>query len=149
MALSDQIRRLRKAQGISQEKLARIADLSLNLIGRLEGGQVKDPHLGTLIGLADALDTTVSELIGEESAVPLGDAREGEGRGDVVIDLPYSTHEEREMAVKEAFLQGQDMCLDMADVPGAVVSACIQADPSRVVLTFETRESSSKAGGAR
>jgi transcriptional regulator with XRE-family HTH domain len=76
LALKDRIRELRKAQGLSQEKLARQADLSLNLIGRLEGGQVTDPHYSTLRGLARALGVPVEDLVSEEPLISRPEVRE-------------------------------------------------------------------------
>ena len=69
MALSDRLRRLRKEQGLSQEAVARRADIGLRAYGELERGIAKDPHLTTLEGIASALGTTVAELVGEESEV--------------------------------------------------------------------------------
>jgi transcriptional regulator with XRE-family HTH domain len=76
MALEDlgvRIRALRKQRGLAQEALARRADVSLNLVGRLELGMVKNPHYLTLAGLARALDVTVEELV-EEPSAPLAHA---------------------------------------------------------------------------
>jgi transcriptional regulator with XRE-family HTH domain len=76
MALEDlgvRIRALRKERGLAQEALARRADVSLNLVGRLELGMVKNPHYLTLVGLARALDVTVEELV-EEPSAPLAHA---------------------------------------------------------------------------
>jgi transcriptional regulator with XRE-family HTH domain len=71
---------LRKAQGLSQEKLARQADLSLNLIGRLEGGQVTDPHYSTLRGLARALGVPVEDLVREPALAGKAEAPREAGR---------------------------------------------------------------------
>lgn len=59
------LRERRKELGMSQEEVARRAGVSLNLINRLERGVVADPHISTLFGIASALDTKVSVLIGE------------------------------------------------------------------------------------
>jgi transcriptional regulator with XRE-family HTH domain len=68
--LGDHIRTIRKVRGLSQEALARRADVSLNLVGKLELGIVTNPHYATLAGLARALDVTVEELV-KEPPVPL------------------------------------------------------------------------------
>ena len=70
MALSERLRKLRKEQGLSQEAVARRADIGLRAYGELERGIAKDPHLTTLEGIASALGTTVAELVGEEPEVP-------------------------------------------------------------------------------
>jgi|SRR5829696_6464090 len=72
--LGEHIRTVRKERGLSQEALARRADVSLNLVGRLELGMVKNPHYGTLAGLARALDLTVEELVEEPEASTTGKA---------------------------------------------------------------------------
>lgn len=69
MTIGARIRASRKAEGLSQEGLARRADTSLNVISRLERGEIGDPHVSTLTRIADALGTTVSELLSEEVAL--------------------------------------------------------------------------------
>jgi transcriptional regulator with XRE-family HTH domain len=66
MAIGPRVRERRIALGLSQEQLARRADISLNAMGKLETGRIIDPHYSTLSGLAHALGTTVAELVGEE-----------------------------------------------------------------------------------
>jgi transcriptional regulator with XRE-family HTH domain len=66
MDLSKRVRTRRRALELSQEALARRADVSMSLINQLERGLVSDPHYSTLAGLADALGMSISELIGEE-----------------------------------------------------------------------------------
>ena len=65
MDIGSRIRAARKAAGLSQEELARRADLSLNGFADIERGHIKDPHYSTLVSLADALGVSVSELMGE------------------------------------------------------------------------------------
>jgi len=59
---------MRKDLGLSQEALARGAGVSLNLINKIERGVVVDPHYSTLAGIADALQTSVANLTGEETS---------------------------------------------------------------------------------
>jgi transcriptional regulator with XRE-family HTH domain len=66
--LGDHIRTLRKARGLSQEALARRADVSLNLVGKLELGMITNPHYTTLAGIARALDVRVEELVEPEAS---------------------------------------------------------------------------------
>jgi transcriptional regulator with XRE-family HTH domain len=70
--LGKRVRARRQALNLSQEALARRADVSLNLINRVERGETRDPHISTLANIADALSVPVGELIGE--AVPLVEA---------------------------------------------------------------------------
>jgi transcriptional regulator with XRE-family HTH domain len=74
--LSNRLRSLRKERGLSQEAVARRADIGLRAYGDLERGRASDPHYSTLEGVAQALGTTVAELVGEEAAVPLAKASE-------------------------------------------------------------------------
>jgi DNA-binding XRE family transcriptional regulator len=53
--LSIRIKALRQEQGISQEQLARMADLKLSNLAKLEGGFNSNPTLLTLESLAKVL----------------------------------------------------------------------------------------------
>jgi transcriptional regulator with XRE-family HTH domain len=63
--LGENIRAARKARDLSQEALARKADVSLNLIGRIELGLVTNPHYATIEGIARSLEMTVEQLVEE------------------------------------------------------------------------------------
>jgi transcriptional regulator with XRE-family HTH domain len=56
------IKPLRDQKGLTQERLAEKASLSLGYIARLEIGR-HDPSLSTLVKLATALKMTVGELV--------------------------------------------------------------------------------------
>jgi transcriptional regulator with XRE-family HTH domain len=71
MSIGPRVRERRKAQRLSQEQLASQAGLTWSAIQRLEAEQVTDPHYSTLSSIALVLGTTVAELVGEESALPL------------------------------------------------------------------------------
>lgn len=58
------LREIRKARGYTQNKLAIKSGLSRQAIVVIESGQ-KSPTLNTLAKIANALDVTVSQLIGE------------------------------------------------------------------------------------
>jgi transcriptional regulator with XRE-family HTH domain len=64
--LGERLRILRKARGLSQEAVARRAEIGLRAYGDLERGRASDPHYSTLEGIAYALNTTVAELVSEE-----------------------------------------------------------------------------------
>ena len=61
--ISKNLRRMREAKGLSQEKLARLADVANNTIIRIEGGKNQNPTLDTLKKIAKALEVSVNELI--------------------------------------------------------------------------------------
>jgi len=62
--LAKNITRLRKAKGLSQEKLARLADVANNTLIKMESGENQNPTLETLKKVAKALEVSVDELIG-------------------------------------------------------------------------------------
>jgi len=61
--LSNNIKKLREAKGLSQEKLARLADVANNTLIKMESGENKNPTLETLKKVAKALGVSVDELI--------------------------------------------------------------------------------------
>lgn len=65
-ALGERLYGLRKARGLSQEAVARRANIGLKAYGDLERGRTSDPHYSTLEDVARALGTTVAELVSEE-----------------------------------------------------------------------------------
>ena len=60
--LGNRIRLARKAKGITQERLAELANLSTTYIGRLERGE-KTPSIETLVGLADSLQVSPLDIL--------------------------------------------------------------------------------------
>lgn len=61
--LADNLKRLRKAKGLTQEKVARLADLTNNTIIKIEANKNKNPTLDTLKRISKALGVSVDELI--------------------------------------------------------------------------------------
>jgi transcriptional regulator with XRE-family HTH domain len=61
--LAKNITKLRRAKGLSQEKLARIADVANNTLIKMESGENQNPTLDTLKKVAKALEVSVDELI--------------------------------------------------------------------------------------
>ncbi|HBB56472.1 TPA: DNA-binding protein [Patescibacteria group bacterium] len=57
------IKRLREVKGLSQEKLARLADVANNTLIKMETGENKNPTLETLKRVAKALEVSVDDLI--------------------------------------------------------------------------------------
>ena len=60
--LAKTVKRLRKKMGISQEKLARLADVSNNTIINIEAGRQGNPTIETLRKIAKALNTPIEDL---------------------------------------------------------------------------------------
>jgi len=61
--LSKNVKRLREAKGLSQEKLARLADVANNTLIKMETGENKNPTLESLKKVAKALEVSVDDLI--------------------------------------------------------------------------------------
>ena len=61
--LSNSIKKLREAKGLSQEKLARLADVANNTLIKMESGENQNPTLDTLKKVAKALEVRVDDLI--------------------------------------------------------------------------------------
>lgn len=61
--IATNVKRLRAKHGYSLEKVARLADLSLNTVVRVESGINKNPTIETLTKIAQALGVGVDELL--------------------------------------------------------------------------------------
>jgi len=61
--ISENIRDLRLKRGISQDRLSKLADLSLNTIVKIESGKNKNPTIVTLAKIAKSLNVMVDGLI--------------------------------------------------------------------------------------
>lgn len=57
------MKRLRAEQGISQDRLSKLADLSLNTVVTIESGANTNPTIETLKKIATALGVGVDDLI--------------------------------------------------------------------------------------
>jgi transcriptional regulator with XRE-family HTH domain len=65
--LAQNVRKLRKQKKLSQEKLARLADISYNTIVKIEAGKAENPTFETLSKLADAFSVSIDELVGRNN----------------------------------------------------------------------------------
>jgi len=61
--ISKTLRKLREQKGLTQEKLARLADVSNNTVIKIEAGKNENLTLNTLKKLVQALDISVDDLI--------------------------------------------------------------------------------------
>lgn len=61
--ISANIRRLRLKKGISQDRLSKITDLSLNTIVKIESGRNPNPTIKTLKRIAQTFNIRVDDLI--------------------------------------------------------------------------------------
>jgi DNA-binding XRE family transcriptional regulator len=56
--------KLRKEKRLTQEGLARKANISYHTLIKLESGGIKNPKIETVIKLAKTLTVTIDELVG-------------------------------------------------------------------------------------
>ena len=61
--ITKNLRKLREGKGLSQEKLARLADVANNTLIKMETGENKNPTLETLKRVAKALEVSIEDLI--------------------------------------------------------------------------------------
>ncbi|MBB3349824.1 helix-turn-helix domain-containing protein [Sphingomonas sp. BK069] len=63
-AIGAQVRRVRVARGLSQERLAECAGIHRNYVGLIERGE-RNVTLGVVVDVAEALDITLAELFAD------------------------------------------------------------------------------------
>jgi len=61
--IATNLKKLREAKKLSQEKLARLADVANNTIVKIEAGKNKNPTLETLTKISKVLNISVDDLI--------------------------------------------------------------------------------------
>ena len=61
--LSKNIKKYRSKLGVSQDKLSKIADVTLHTLTKIESGATTDPRIETVIRIANALNVTLDDLI--------------------------------------------------------------------------------------
>ncbi|MFH0764491.1 MAG: helix-turn-helix transcriptional regulator [Candidatus Omnitrophota bacterium] len=61
--IAEEIKRVRIKKGLSQEKLARLANISYNTVVKIETGSTPNPGVKTISKIARALSVTVDKLI--------------------------------------------------------------------------------------
>jgi len=61
--IAENFKKLRSKNGHSLERVARLADLSLNTIVKIENGVNQNPTIDTLLKIAKVLNVSVDDLI--------------------------------------------------------------------------------------
>lgn len=61
--ISRNVRNFRLKRGISQDRLSKLCDLSLNTIVKIEAGKNKNPTIATLSKIAKSFEVQVDDLI--------------------------------------------------------------------------------------
>jgi len=63
MSIANNLQKLRAEKGYSLEKVARLADVSLSTIVKIEDGTNQNPTIDTLSKIAKAFEVKVDDLI--------------------------------------------------------------------------------------
>lgn len=63
MNIAENLKRIRAEKGYSLEKVARLSELSLNTVVKIENGANKNPTIDTLSRIATALEVGVDDLL--------------------------------------------------------------------------------------
>jgi len=61
--IAKNIKKLRQEKGISQDRLSKLADLSLNTIVNVEAGNNPNPTIETIERIAKAFEVSIIELL--------------------------------------------------------------------------------------
>jgi len=61
--IAKNIKKYREKKGISQDKLSKLAGITLHTITKIESGATPDPRIETVKKIADALGVSVDDLI--------------------------------------------------------------------------------------
>jgi len=61
--IAKNIKKYREKKGISQDKLSKLAGITLHTITKIESGATPDPRIQTVKRIADALGVSVDDLI--------------------------------------------------------------------------------------
>lgn len=62
-AIGKNIKRYRQEKGLSQDKLSKLADLSLNTVVKIELDESPNPTIETIQRIAKALEVSVDDLL--------------------------------------------------------------------------------------
>ncbi len=62
--LSENIKKYRQKKGLSQDKLAKLADVTHTTLVKLESGANDNPTVKTLKKIADVLEVTIDKILG-------------------------------------------------------------------------------------
>lgn len=65
--IGENIKELRQKRKLSQEKLARLTDISLNTLTKIESGFTKRPSIQTIHKIAKVLGISLDKLVEDET----------------------------------------------------------------------------------
>jgi transcriptional regulator with XRE-family HTH domain len=61
--IAKNIKKYREKKGISQDKLSKLAGITLHTITKIESGATPDPRIETVKKIADALGISIDDLL--------------------------------------------------------------------------------------
>lgn len=61
--ISENIKKIRKKKGISQDRLSKLADVTLTTLTKIESGVNSNPTINTIQKIATALNVKVDDLL--------------------------------------------------------------------------------------
>ncbi|MEW6095275.1 MAG: helix-turn-helix transcriptional regulator [bacterium] len=64
--ISKNIKKYRKKLGLSQDQLARKANIPYSTYLKIESGYIPNPSIQTVLNIAEALNITIDELVGRK-----------------------------------------------------------------------------------
>lgn len=65
--VSDKITELKKQKGLTNAKLAELSGVPLGTVSKIASGQTKDPQLGALSAIANALGCSIEDFVDDGS----------------------------------------------------------------------------------
>ena len=68
--ISKNVKKLRKQSGLSQDQMARKANMPLSTYLKVENGVTPNPSIQTLLNVAEALEISLDELVGRKLKQP-------------------------------------------------------------------------------
>ena len=68
--ISKNVKRLRKQSGLSQDQMARKANMPLSTYLKVENGVTPNPSIQTLLNVAEALEISLDELVDRKLKKP-------------------------------------------------------------------------------
>ena len=68
--ISKNVKELRKKTGLSQDQMARKANMPLSTYLKVENGVTPNPSIQTLLNIAEALEISLDELVGRNLQKP-------------------------------------------------------------------------------
>ena len=68
--ISKNVKRLRQQTGLSQDQMARKANMPLSTYLKVENGVTPNPSIQTLLNMAEALEISLDELVGRNLKRP-------------------------------------------------------------------------------